>query len=139
MPYTAKQTSELQAERTDDPLARGYAGMTNAQFLASMNAEDRDNPRTSMSSGEVFEAIDGAEFVALNNANKARVDRVLGLGANVIIGPGNAHQAVQELLAAFGGGSSTVAALAAVRDRKFSRTMELGLPVLKITDVQGTS
>ncbi len=139
MPYTAKQVSVLQAERTVDPLIRGYSGMTDGQFLTSLITEDRDNPRTTMSSGEVFEQIDAAEFVALNTQNKTRVDRVLGLGAEVIVGPGNNHQAVQELLGAFGGGSMTLVNLAALRDQKFSRAEELNLPLPILPDVQRTT
>ena len=139
MPYSAKQVSALQAERTNDPLARSYLGMTDAQFLTSITTEDRDNPRTSMSAGELFEQIDSAEFIALNNANKARVDRVLGLGSDIIVGPGNAHQAVQELIATFGGVSATITSLAALRDQLFSRASELGLPNPILADVERTS
>jgi len=139
MPYTAREVSILQSERTDDPLSRGYSGMTDAQFLTSITTEDRDNPRTSISSGELFESIDRAEFIALSNADKVRVDRLLGLGAEIIVGPGNAHQAVQELLATFGGSSTTVTALAALRDVQFSRAAELGLPRPILADVGRTT
>jgi len=139
MPYTARQVSILQAERTNDPLARGYSGMNNAQFFTSITTVDRPNERSIMSAGEIFETIVGSEFIALSNANKARVDRLLGLGAEIVIGPGNAHQAVQELLATFGGGSATVAALAALRNQLQSRVQEIGLPDPILADVQRTS
>jgi len=139
MYYNERQVLDLQAERTNDPLGRGYAGMTNAQFLASITAKDRDNDRATMSAGEIMEQIDGTEFAALNAASKARVDRVLGLGAEIIIGPGNAHNALQELLAAFGGGSATVIALSTARNVKRSRAEELGLPVPQEPDVGRTS
>ena len=139
MPYTAKQVFDLQAERTDDPLTRGYSGMNDAAFLVSITAEDRDNPRTTMSSGEIFEQVDSAEFIALSAGDKERVDRVLGLGAEIIVGPGNSHQAVSELVATFGGGSNTLTALAALRDEQFSRAAEIGLPVPKIHDVARTT
>ena len=138
MPYTAKQVSDLQAERTNDPLTRGYSGMADAAFLISITAEDRDNPRITMSAGEIFEQVDAAEFNALNTGNKARVDRVLGLGAEIIVGPGNSHQAVSELVATFGGGSATLTSLAALRDQKFSRAEEIGLPAPILSDVART-
>jgi len=138
MPYSAKQVFDLQQERTNDPLGRVYSGMSDVQFLASIIAEDRDNPRTSISSGELFESIVPAEFQALSVAEQARVDRLLGLGADIIVGPGNAHQAVSELLSTFGGGSATVAALVAIRDQLFSRAVELGLPTPILADVQRT-
>ena len=139
MPYSSRQVSVLQAERTDDPLVRGYSGMTDAQFLTSLTAADRINARTTMSAGEIFEQIDPGEFAALNNTQTARVDRVLGLGAQVIVGPGNNHQAVQEMIAAFGGGSATMVALAALRDQLFSRAEEIGLPVPILADIQRTT
>ena len=139
MPYSARQVADLQAERTGDPLARGYAVMTDGQFLASLIVENRDNPRTSITAGELFESIDVAEFQALDAGQKTRVDRLLGLGAEIIIGPGNAHQAVSELQATFGGGSNTVGALQVVRDQKFSRVVELGLPVPILADIERTS
>ena len=77
MPYTAKQVGILQDERTNDPLARSYSGMSDVQFLTSIATEDRINARTTMSAGEIFEQIDLAEFVALSNAETVRVDRVL--------------------------------------------------------------
>jgi len=135
MPYTAKQVSDLQSER-DLP---AYDGMDDATFLAAMLVEDKDNPRTTMSAGEFFEAIVPAEFQALTAAEKVRVDRMLSLGADIIIGPDNSPQAVQELLATFGGGSVTVTTLAAMRDTKQSRAQELGLPAPKLGDVQRTT
>ena len=139
MPYSAKQVSDLQDERTNDPLTRSYSGMANAQFLSSITAIDRPNPRTSMSAGEVFESVDAAEFDALSSALKARVDRVLGLGSDIVIGPGNDHQAVQELITAFGGGSNTLSALATFRDQKYSRAAEIGLPAPSLGDVERTT
>lgn len=139
MPYNAKQISDLQAERTNDPLPRGYSGMTDNQFLISITAEDRPDPRVSISSGELFESIVGIEFIALSVADKVRIDRLLGLGAEVIVGPGNNHNAVQELLATFGGASTTVATLAALRDQQQSRAQEIGLPNPILADVVRTS
>jgi len=139
VPYSQRQVKELQDERTGDPLGRGYAVMTNLEFWESVTAEDRDNPRIAMSAGEIFEQINATEFTALSASDRTRVDRVLGLGAEVIIGPGNAHQAVQELIATFGGGSNTIAALALLRDQKYSRAEELSLPPPILADVNRTT
>ena len=117
----------LRDEVTTDPLGRGYAGMTDQQLVDDLNAPVRTRERTTMSAGEIMEHIDTAEFAALTNANKARVDRVLGLGADVIIGPRHAHSAVQEFLATFGGGSATLTALTASRDEVISRATEIGV------------
>ncbi len=116
----------LEDELANDPLIRGYAGMTDQQLVDSLNAPDRTRDREAMSSGEIMESIDGVEFIALSNAKQARVDRVLGLGAEIIVGPGNTHNAVQELLDAFGGGSLTIASLVALRTVAISRAEEIG-------------
>ncbi len=129
MSYNQQQVDTLGVERTADPLGLGYSGMTDQQFADSMNGETRTRERVSMSAGEIMEQIDSAEFIALTAGDKARVDRVLGLGAEVIIGPGNSHNAVQELIATFGGGSTTITNLATLRDaEQISRTSELGIP-----------
>lgn len=138
MPYSAKQVSILQAERTNDPLVRGYSGMDDAAFLTSITTADRTNARTIMSSGEIFEQLDQTEFAALTAADQARVDRILGLGAEVIVGPGNTH-AVQEFIATFGSASATLAALQVLRDQLFTRAEEIGLPIPNLGDVQRTS
>jgi len=135
MPYSAKQVSDLQAER-DLPT---YNGQDDATFLAAITAETVDAPLTSITAGQLFEAIVPSEFQTLSQAQQARVDRLLGLGAEVIIGPDNSPQAVQELLATFGGGSTTVQTLAALRDQKTSRAAELGLPTPILADVERTS
>ena len=72
-------------------------------------------------------------------ANRARVDRVLGLGAEVVIGPGNSHQAVSELVSVFGGGSNTITALSALRDQVQTRAQEIRLPNPGPYDVARTS
>ena len=135
MPYTAKQVAGLQAER-DLP---AYDGQDDATFLAGITAETVDAPLISITSGQLFEAIVPSEFQALTAAEKVRVDRLLGLGAEIIIGPDNSPQAVQELLATFGGPSVTVQTLAALRDEKISRAQELGLPDPILADVARTT
>lgn len=134
--YTNKQIVALGVERTNDPLSRGYAGMADQQFSDSMNAQDITVERATMSAGEIMEQIDGAEFTALLAPEKARVDRVLGLGAEIFIGPGNNHNAVQELVATFGAGSNTITNLAAIRGLdKTSRAKQLGFPRCSVSTI----
>lgn len=113
----------LMNELTNDPLGRGYAGMTHQQVADSLNAVNRDR-WVQLSSADIFEAIVIADFTALSTANKARVDRILGLGDNIRTGPGS--QARTELVAVFGAGSTTIANLAAVANRRVSRASEIG-------------
>ncbi len=122
----------LRDEVINDPLGRGYVGMSDQQVLDDGFILYRTDPREIMSAGEIMESIDGAEFTALTDPMKTRVDRVLGLGAEIIIGPGNAHNAVQELLTAFGAGSTTISNLSTRRDVSISRWAELGLGNVKV-------
>jgi len=126
----------LRDELINDPLGRGYSAMTDAQVVAALHLRDRSKERTIMSAGEVMEHIVGSEFTALTADKKARVDRVLALGAEIIIGPGNNHNAVQELLAAFGAGSQTVTNLSAARAETIDRAGELGLGTVRVGEVE---
>ena len=63
MPYSSKQVSVLQAERTNDPHTRSYSGMTDEQFLASVNLEDIAQPRQT-NAAEVFNSYVGSELPA---------------------------------------------------------------------------
>lgn len=118
----------LKAEITNDPLGRGYAGMTDAQVAADLNTVNRDN-WVPLSSSQIFESIDAAEFVALTPAQQARVDRILGLGSGIQTTPGS--QARSELIAVFGGGSTTITTLASIANQQISRAQELGLGVVR--------
>jgi len=124
--------ANLRDEVINDPLGRSYAAMTAKQVADDGHTKYRTDERTVMSAGEIWEHIVDSEFIALSDANKARVDRVLGLGAEIIIGPGNNHNAVQELIATFGGGSTTITNLAAARAIAISRWQELGLGNVKV-------
>lgn len=124
----------LKAELTTDPLARGYAGMTDAQAAASLNARNRPLSALVLSSAQVFNAIDAAEFNALTAAQKANVDRLLGLGADIDITSGTNARAVLEN--AFGAGSATRVALVALLANKLTRAGELGLAPLYADDVR---
>lgn len=126
----------IKNEIDTDPIVRGYAGMTDLQVLADGSALTRTRDRTTMTAGEMWENMDRTEFIALSDPNKARVDRVLGLGAEVIVGPGNNHNAVQELVDTFGAGSTTITNLATARAESISRWTELGLSKVGLGMIQ---
>jgi len=118
----------LKTELTDDPLTRGYAAMSDQQAADSLNTANRSHLSDTLSSALLFENIDRTEFQALTAAMQSRVDRLLGLGEGIKVGPGS--QARAELLAVFGGGSATAASLVAALTETVSRAQELGLPQL---------
>ena len=130
---TLAQYKVLGDELTNDPEARGYAGMTDDQLLTSGNAADFFNPNATLDSAQIFEALDAAELAGLSAAAQDRLKRVLDLGQSIKIGPGTRARA--ELVAIFGGGSTTVANLAALPGVKISRMTLIGWGFLKQKDL----
>lgn len=118
----------LTAELVNDPLARGYAGMADAQVAESMNLIDRPAlPVERMTGTEVFELITPADYTAIE-ADPVKLDRLrvlLSLG-EINVAEGSQGRAL--LLWLFPAGSDTRAALAAFTTRLQARWEELGLP-----------
>jgi hypothetical protein len=139
----------IKAELTTDPLGRGYASMSDAQAVASLNAVDRAVPNTSVRAKDVWARIDSAELATLlaltsnaGIAQKTAIQLILGLGD---IDPSNASTQ-QAFVAAFGAASKTVKNLTGASGGDFSgkdlrvtpvsRAEELGLGQIVIGDVQ---
>ena len=114
---------DLKNELTNDPLVRGYSGMTDAQAAASLLTKNRPFNKLSLNASEIFEAIDLAEYSALSAAEKGRVDVVLGLGDQVFIGPTSKARAF--LAGAFGANTATRTALLASAAGTISRSQEI--------------
>lgn len=121
----------LASELTDDPLGRDYAGMTDQQAADSLNAVDRTSIRASMSGDEIFAATNGAEFGGLTDAKRAQW--LAFCGRDSINPQGAANVAFVQYV--FGGGSTTVASLVALRQTAISRGAELGFPTLGAGDI----
>lgn len=114
----------LEAELTNDPLGRGYSGMTDAQAADSLNTVNRPTTRTLIPAHEVFEAIVPGEWGAVSAENKARVNAMLAMG-EVNAAGANTRATFQ---AAFGAGTTTRTNLAALQNGpNVSRATELGL------------
>lgn len=115
----------LKAElATPHPVTGAYSA--NDETAANqINAVNVNVPRTHLTSAEIFECLDLAEFTGLSTALKARVDRILSLGGDIkASAPSKARD---ELLAIFGAGTATRAALAAATQQPGSRAQALGL------------
>lgn len=121
----------LQSEIADDPLARGYAGMSDQATAGSLNAADRPVERETLAGAEIFNAIDPAEFSALTAGQKQLVRDVFGLGDTIDVQPGTNTR--QVLLNAFGAGTTTRANLVGVAQKTISRAEEIGWPVRPVT------
>ena len=113
------------AELFNDPLTRGYAGMTAEQAVADLNNPRRSRVKTSMSGDAVFQNTVAAEFAALT-VNSGKQTMWLAFCGRADINPAaSANIAFVQFI--FGAGSATVAALNAARNESISRATELGL------------
>jgi len=131
MALTASERTILASELTNDPINRGYAGMSNAQVVDSLrNLKDRTRIRARMDSSEVFQAIDIAEFTAKTDRQQANIMAILGFGS---VNPQGKEAAYFQSV--FGGGSVTITALIAARQESISRSVELGIPNVYEPDV----
>ena len=122
---------DLVSEFSVDPIARGYDAMDDAERYASLQVVDRTTPKTSLTSSEVFNAIDTAEYNAIaDEADKAMVWQLLALGT---LNPyGKEKDLIVQL---FGGGSNTVANLQAARVTACDRIVEIGLGTVRLGNV----
>jgi len=112
-----------------DPLGRGYAAMSDKQVADSLNTANRAGIEQYINKQEVWDAILLSEFNALSTAGKSDLwnwlqmlpeTRISTSGNNVIL-----------LVSLFGGGSTTVNNLSALRNILISRATELGLSVIR--------
>jgi len=114
----------LKDELINDPLARGYVGMTNEQAAASLvDVIDRDVVHSTLTAAQIYETIDRAEYLALVEPHKSEVNILLGLGGDISIVVG--RKARGALVSAFLAGSFTRSALIAAASHKVSRAVEL--------------
>ena len=121
----------LKAELTDDPLVRGYAGMSDEEAAADLNTEYRTRNKDTMTGSEILQAIDQTEFLAKTEAQQQRVWDLLHLGT---LNPFGVESDL--FVGIFGGGSATITALAAARVGVISRATELGLRYVRAGYVQ---
>lgn len=125
----------LRNELLNDPLLVGYAGMTDAAVLTSL-VDESLRPVSDLdiiSSADLYEAVDRAEYVGLQEAQKDQVRVLLGLGGDINIGPNSKARA--NLLNIFGVGTETRAALTTiVTNRTTSRAKELGVKQSQLTE-----
>jgi len=119
----------LIAEIGTDPGGEGYAGMTAAQILAALLAENKAYTGA-ITGGEIYNAIDRDEYTALSAADKATVDHITLLGDRISVTGGLIKQ---NLLAIFTAGSVSRANLLALK--LVSRAAQLGIPNVKLSQV----
>ena len=115
--------AKLKVELTVDPLARGYAGMSDTQAADSLNALNRTVNVASVTGQDIFEAVVPGEYAALTADQKSLLHALIGMGTIKV----NATNTKAALLAMFGAGTTTRANLVALQKTPCSRATELDL------------
>lgn len=112
----------LKDEIANDPLSRGYFGMTDAEVADDLNTKNRSRNRDTMSGLEVLGEVTNPELDALSDAN---LQILVSLTSAEDIDPfGPAARIIRKI---FGAGSNTLAALAVARVEQVSRAVELDI------------
>jgi hypothetical protein len=122
----------LQDEITNDPLARGYSGMTDSEVTDSLNTVNRTYTRDTVTGSEILNVTDDAEFAALTDVNKDRWMALCGIGS-IDTSSGIAKALEADI---FGAGTTTRDNMVDLKNPDCSRATELGLPTVKVGDVE---
>ena len=119
----------LKTEHDDDPLGLGYSGMTDQQFVDSMNGLTRSRDRDSMTGDEIAQAAVPADYDALDTGSGNSKDEqghwLAFCGRDQIDPFGTANEALVKSI--FGFPSATVTALLVARVEAISRATELSI------------
>jgi len=116
----------LRAELDDDPLGRGYSGMTDVEAAADLNTVYRSRDKASVSGSEILNGIVVSEWNALTDAQRQTVWDIVHLGE---VNPFGIEATL--MVNIFGAGSETISGLSSLRTEDISRAQELGLPQMK--------
>ncbi len=122
----------LKNELDNDPLGRGYQAMDEQSVVDDLKTEYRSRIRSAMSSTEVFQAVDKAEFLALADGHQNLIMNIMSFGS---INPQGKEADI--FIQLFGVQSQTVQQLSSDRQEPVSRAIELGIGGLRAGDVQG--
>ena len=120
--------ADLKDELTNDPLVRGYSGMSDQEAADNLNTKYRSRNRTSMSGDEIAQqavpaAFDALDDGSLNNTADVKSHWLALCGRESIDPFASANQ--QLVISIFGTGSQTVLNLQAARVATISRAEEL--------------
>ena len=121
----------LHDELINDPLGRGYAGMSDIQAADSLNTPDRDVSVDSVISEFVVAALVPSEVNALAVAQQRNLWGIIGAGSVRTDDP----EVKAYFADLFGAGTTTRANLLALATQTISRAQELGLGLVKAPDV----
>lgn len=123
----------LKTELTNDPLARGYASMGDADAAISLNTANRPGSAINLTGDDLMnKVIVWSEVEALTAAKRDTLAILLKAG-NLDLTSGS--KAVNYLASLFGVGTATRANFLALQPPQISRAMELGMPPIGHPDV----
>ena len=129
-------TRILEDEIANDPLGRGYAGMTDTELIASGNTENRTQKITNLSPRDVFNAIDQDEWSSKTDLQRRRIWDVLHLVRGEGEGVNLFGAELTEFRKVFDAGSVTASELMTLRVKKISRMKEIGWGVVREKDLR---
>ena len=120
----------LYTEITNDPTGLGYAGKSNAEIAALLNAETQEIARTSITAAQLWENTVLSEYAALGAAQRDAYWGLCSLDSIDVAAGTNSRSALAQL---FPQGSTTRAALMALLQTPVmrSRAAVLGLGRVK--------
>lgn len=120
----------LNGEIVNDPLGRGYSGLSNLEIANSLNTKNRNINKTSITGDEIFAATDATEFNSLpdgstNNSADKKTMWIAFCSRQNLNPFGSANVAFVQYI--FGSGSTTISNLQTLRTETVSRAEELGI------------
>lgn len=122
---------KLRDELINDPLTRGYAAMTDAEVLSSLNVDDRTIAKSAISGEEMWQQTNEVEFANLTDSKKQMwVSFTRSDGIDPF-----ATANVEFVKWIFGTGAQTVTNLVGVREYTGNRIDELELGEVTERDV----
>lgn len=137
---------KLKTELRADPLARGYANMTDAEAAASLNTPDRPmvvetyaNAKTLLShlgATPGAAVLDALETIAVSNSAVKWALKFITSPEGIDVGNLETRAMLDQLVAATVLSAADVATIKMLAERQISRAEELGLGLVREGDVQ---
>ena len=121
----------LRDELINDPLTRGYTGMTDAEAATDLNTAYRLRDVLALTASQVLNAADIGEYGGLNNGERVAFWRLLHMGS--ALNPWGIEADI--MIDIFGVGSNTIQNLQALRRESITRGVELELGHIRIGHV----
>jgi len=121
----------LYNELINDPLGRGYSGMTDQEAADDLNTVYRSRTRNRIETWEVIEATVPSEYVVLSDGEKQRYQTFVAAG---VLDPSGDNTRTA-FGAMFGAGTTTRANLLAMASEDISRAEELDVSGVTVNQV----